>query len=287
MKLSVIIPCLNAAETIGDQLEAFANQEWDQPWELIVADNGSTDKTLEIVERYKSRLPNLRVVDASEQRGPSHARNVGAKTATGEALAFCDADDEVGTGWVAAIGEAVSKHGFVASRFEKAKLNPPHLLDIYGKAQENDIQSYGYPPYLPHAGGCGLAVKRVHYDAVGGFDNSFLYCQDTDFCWRVQLTGVKLQFAPEAVVHIRFRNGLRSIFRQTCHWGKYNAFLYKKYRPLGMPKLTCKPMCLQWLRMLKGLTGLRHREGRYECAWDIGWRIGRLYGSIKYRVLAL
>ncbi|MBF2059991.1 glycosyltransferase family 2 protein, partial [Fischerella thermalis] len=43
MKVSVIIPCLNAAETIGVQLEALANQQWSQPWEVIIADNGSTD----------------------------------------------------------------------------------------------------------------------------------------------------------------------------------------------------------------------------------------------------
>jgi glycosyltransferase involved in cell wall biosynthesis len=52
MKLSVIIPCLNGAATIATQLAALARQQWDQPWEIVVADNGSTDESAGIVERY-------------------------------------------------------------------------------------------------------------------------------------------------------------------------------------------------------------------------------------------
>jgi glycosyltransferase involved in cell wall biosynthesis len=96
MKLSVIIPCLNGAATIATQLAALARQQWDQPWEIVVADNGSTDESVGIVERYRGRLQNLRVADASARRG--RALNVGAKEATGDALVFCDVDDEVAAG---------------------------------------------------------------------------------------------------------------------------------------------------------------------------------------------
>lgn len=49
-RLSVIIPCLNAADTIGKQLEALARQEWSEPWEVVILDNGSTDETLAVAE---------------------------------------------------------------------------------------------------------------------------------------------------------------------------------------------------------------------------------------------
>ena len=124
MKLSVIIPCLNAAGTIGAQLDALAVQQWDQPWEVIVADNGSTDRSLAIVERYRYKLPNLRVVDASARRGQPCALNTGAMAAKGDALAFCDADDEVAPGWLPAMGKALSKYDFVACRVDFKKLNP-------------------------------------------------------------------------------------------------------------------------------------------------------------------
>ncbi|MFA7097562.1 MAG: glycosyltransferase, partial [Gammaproteobacteria bacterium] len=65
VKLSVIIPCLNAERTIGEQLAALAGQRWPERWEVIVADNGSTDGTLAVVRSFADRLPGLRVVDAS------------------------------------------------------------------------------------------------------------------------------------------------------------------------------------------------------------------------------
>ena len=121
MNLSVIVPCLNAADTISVQLKALAGQHWSEPWEVIVSDNGSTDNTLEIVKQYAKQSSLFHVVDASHHRGRGVARNVGARHASGEALAFCDADDEVAPGWVAAIGEALRRHDFVASRFERKK----------------------------------------------------------------------------------------------------------------------------------------------------------------------
>lgn len=80
--LSVIIPCLNAAATIDQQLEALT-QQTTTPWEVIISDTGSTDGTLDIIRRYSDRLPRLKIVDASGRRGAGHARNEGVKAATG------------------------------------------------------------------------------------------------------------------------------------------------------------------------------------------------------------
>ncbi len=79
---------------------ALANQQWSEPWEVLVVNNRCTDRSIEIVERYRERLPRLRVVDASARQGQAHALNVGARAATSDALAFCDADDVVGQGCV-------------------------------------------------------------------------------------------------------------------------------------------------------------------------------------------
>jgi glycosyltransferase involved in cell wall biosynthesis len=140
MKLSVIVPSFNAADTISGQLEALANQQWNQPWEVIVADNGSGDETVAIrkasslrliAQNYSKKILLFRVIDASDKKGGAHARNLGASVAKGEALAFCDADDEVAPGWVAAMGEALSKYDFVAGRNQHWKLNEPWLVKSY------------------------------------------------------------------------------------------------------------------------------------------------------------
>ncbi len=98
MKLSVVIPCLNAVRTLGDTLEALARQQWTQPWELVFADNGSTDGSVDLALTFKDRIPNLRVVDASLRRGQPFALNTGAHAALGESIAFTDADDQVADG---------------------------------------------------------------------------------------------------------------------------------------------------------------------------------------------
>ena len=234
IELSVIIPCYNAEDTISEQLEALAEQEWTHPWEVIVADNGSTDSTREIVERYRNHLPLLSIVDASGRRGSAHARNKAAAVAQGRALAFCDADDVVGPGWVAAMGEALKEREFVASRFDTEKLSPGPVSEIRRDLQRHDVQRLWYPPYLVHSGTCGLGVIRALYQAVGGLDESLLCLHDTDFCIRMQNAGTRLEFVRDAVVFVRPRGTLRGRFHQARAWAMENELLYKKYCPPGM-----------------------------------------------------
>lgn len=288
MKLSVIIPCFNAANTIAVQLEALTHQHWCEPWEVIIADNGSTDQTVAIVKQYQQKLPYLRIVDSSGRRGAAHARNVGAKAAASDALAFCDADDEIAPGWVAAMGEALSKHDFVACRREYNKLNEAWTLKYRMLSQLDGLQEYRYPPYLPHASGSTLGVRRSIHEAICGFDEIMLRLQDTDYCWRIQLAGTKLHFVPDALVHYRFRDTIDSLYQQGRLWGEYNVFLYKKYRPLGMPKVSWKAGVRAWVRLFKNLPHISSsKEARAKWVSDLAWCIGRLQGSIKYRILAL
>lgn len=291
MKLSVIIPCFNGADTIAIQLEALARQQWSEPWEVIVSDNGSSDGSMEIVKRYEGHVPNLRIVDASDKRGQAHAKNIGAQFAIGESLAFCDADDEVASGWVAAMGKALSKYDFVACRIDIEKLNLPWVRKNRRHAQQDGIPKYDYPPYLLHAGGSTIGVKRWLHQAIGGFDESMILLEDTDYCWRIQLKGVEFHFVPDAVMHVRLRKSLKGIYRQAYGYGEYNVKIYKRYLPLGMPKLSWKQGVLSWkafiMNFIKSIPRIHDKGDVAYWAWHFGWYIGRLKGSIKYRVFAL
>lgn len=287
MSLSVVIPCYNAASTIADQLEALADQQWSEPWEVIVSDNGSTDGSREIVERYKGRLPHLRIVDASGKRGVGHARNVGAWAARGDAVVFVDADDQVAPGWLPAIGEALSQHDLVASHFEADELNDPWQLEAHHITQRNGVQTFSYPPYLNHAGGCGLGIRRSLFEAVGGFDEEKYALEDTDLCFKAQLAGAELVFVPDAIIQIRYRENLSGAFRQAMVWGTRNVWIYKKYRPLGMPELSWKVGVHNWIRQFRRLLRIRTKRQWTRWLWQFGWLLGRVRGCIRYRVLAL
>lgn len=291
MKMSVIIPCLNAADTIARQLEALVRQQWSEPWEVIVSDNGSTDGSMNVVKRYENRLPNLRIVNASDKRGQAHARNVGATIASGESLVFCDADDEVSSGWIAEMGEALSRWDFVACCVDFKKLSPAWMTKTVVYGQTSGLQPIGELSYLPHAGGGTLGVKRAIHETVGGFDESFALCEDTDYCWRIQLKGFDLHFVPEAVVHVSIKDSIMGNYRQAVGWGEYRALLYKKHLSFGMPKRTWKEGIASWkdftLSFLKSLPHIRDKNDLVRRARRCGMKIGRLKGSIKYRVAAM
>lgn len=287
LKLSVVIPCLNAEATLGAQLEALARQSWPGEWEVIVADNGSTDHSREIVERYRGRIPGLRLVNASDRRGQAHARNMGAAAAAGDAFLFCDADDEVGAGWLAAMGRALAVNDFVACRYDQEKLNPVAVRRTHLNPQKDGLTRYDYPDFLPHAGGGGLGVRRRVHEAVGGFDETLPALEDTDYCWRIQLAGFGFHFVPEAVVHIRHRHDLGSIYRQGVSYGKHNVLIYSRYRSKGMPRLGWVPGLLRWGKLIaRTPLMVLTREGRARWLWQLGWRVGRLEGCFKYRVVA-
>ena len=287
MNLSVIIPCFNAADTITFQLEALRKQNWSEPWEVIVSDNGSTDKSVVIVKQYRERMPNLRVVDSSERRGAAHARNVGVRFANANALAFVDADDEVAPGWLAAMGEALSKHDFVVGRKEKEKLNEPWVIKSYqGEESEGIIKSL----YLPFAGSSNLGIKRSLHDAISGFDEAMQAAEDMDYCWRAQEAGTKLHYLPDALVHFRLRNTLTGMYHRAWREGMYEILVYKKHRHLGMPQI------LTWKTLVKAsiklplqlvLLQVRNKESLGKWLRHFGWRGGNFQGCIKNRYLPL
>jgi glycosyltransferase involved in cell wall biosynthesis len=279
-RLSVIIPCFNAANTIGAQLEALANQAWAEPWELIIADNGSKDDTIRVVQSYAGRLPNLRLVDASDHPGAAHARNVGARHAVAPVLAFCDADDEVGENWLAAMDRALTSHDFVACRVDVGKLNKGWVRH----SQEWGLQELWYPPYLPVAGGCGLGVKRALHEAVGGFDETLDPSgEDTDYCLKIQLRGVPLIFAEDAVMHYRTRQGTGWTFRQARTWAAGNVGLYKRYRGDRRVSKPWTTYLIQWTRVHRRLGAETRVERFFEVIGRVGWQLGLLQGSLKNR----
>ncbi|WP_416674867.1 glycosyltransferase family 2 protein [Egbenema bharatensis] len=229
MKLSVILPCFNGAKTIDVQLNALASQQWSGEWEVIVVNNGSTDHSMEIVERYRDRLPNLQIVDAYEpgkpRLGVAHSDNVGVKAATGDAFCFCESDDEVCPDWLEKMADALSCYEFVAGPLEYTRLNEPWLVAAINngrwKQSERLMDDFtGTPPYLPFAFGCNLGMRRSVYEKVGEFDTSLYAAWDTDYCWKVQLAGIQLHFIPGLVVHYRLRHELKAIYRQARSWGK-------------------------------------------------------------------
>lgn len=284
--ISVVMPVLNAEKTIAVQLDALAGQETTEPWELVVADNGCTDRTPEIVESFQGRIENLRIVNARDRRGAAHALNVGIRAAEGDRLLFCDADDEVASGWIQAMATALTRSPFVTSRHTVEELNEPWVLEARGPSRmQEGTMALPFSPHLPIGPTAGMGIQRTVNEAVGGFDETVRTTADTDYCIRVQQAGIKLEFVPEATVHYRYRSGLRSIFRQATLYALDFALLQRRYgdeRP-GFVRWLLK----HWRPLLSDLPRAYRKGVRGRLAWLLGYQLGRYRGSLRYRVRAI
>jgi GT2 family glycosyltransferase len=284
VKISIVMPCRNAAKTIEAQLNALCHQQWRGGWEVIVADNGSNDGTQELVASFYGRLPDLRLLDASAKRGAAYARNVGARQASGDALVFCDADDEVGAGWLSAMGNALGRHDFVASRMDVEKLNSPAVAAAINNVQGKELRRAYYPPFLLHAGSSGMGVKKKLHEQIGGFDESLREREDTDYCFRMQLAGVRLHFVAEATIHIRYSDKPKDLFRQARRWARYQALLYKRYGrelPLEQP---WRSYVQTWRDLIGCMPRMFMAQTRGAWMKTAGTQIGLLEGVLRYRV---
>lgn len=278
---SVVIPAFNAAGTIRDQLDALVPQMPEDGWELVVADNGSTDATVEVVRAYADRVPTLTVADASDRRGASHTRNVGAAHARGDVLVFVDADDVVAPGWFAALSARIDDAGLVGGNIDLDRLAAPD--GVVTEPSWQDLPRL--LELLPWAITANLAVHRSAFEDVGGFDTSFPRGEDVAFSWRVQLAGHRIAFAPDAVVWYRTRTDLRSLWRQQVGNGELVPHLYKAFRVHGARRDPLLRVARYYVWLLTRLPGaLVSRAARHAWIERAGIMVGRLRGSIRHRV---
>jgi glycosyltransferase involved in cell wall biosynthesis len=273
-KVTVVVPVLDQADELDQQLTAISTQDLHLPFEVIVADNGSRDGTAAVIRRWTQRDGRIRGFDASARRGAAAARNAGAAQATGEVIAFCDADDVVRPGWlagcVAALGEADVVAGGLDIGPERGRppRSPAQLC-----ASEFD--------FLPAGVGANLVVRTAAVRSVGGFDETMTAGEDIDLCWRMQLQGWRFASATDAVVRKRDRSDAASRRRQAFSYGRHDARLYRRYKQHGMRRnhrLTVKTYA--WLILNAPLALLSSRR-RAQWTRAFFLRLGRLRGSAE------
>ncbi len=194
--IAVVIATKDRAAFLERALDSLASQTLAAPFETVVADNGSSDATREIVARFAERAP-FRVeyvYEAVPNRG--RARNRAVASASAGLIAFCDDDVKAPPGWLAA---HVAAHAGGASRI----VNGPIL----------NVPSYDSEPKATAANfsraslcTCNASLPRAAFESVGGFDESFdLYgWEDSELGVRLREAGVGWRFAWDAAIwHVK------------------------------------------------------------------------------------
>lgn len=277
--LSVIIPCHNEAETLGQQLDALVQETWHGSWEIVVVDNASTDDTATVARSYADGPVPIRVVTAVDGRGVGYARNAGAATSTARSIAFCDGDDVVLPGWVSEMGYALETQALVSSRLDVSILNPAWLANSRPTPRTGLPLFAGLP--FAHGGACGM--RRAVWERLGGYDGTYEGVEDIEFGLKAHAAGIAPVRAGAATVAYRLRDDLRSVWRQGRNYGRRRPALAARAAELGLtpPRRRAGFKSLVWLAVR--VPTLVTRRGRFAWTWTLASRVGVAQGAMEFR----
>jgi glycosyltransferase involved in cell wall biosynthesis len=223
-KVSVVVCSYNGGRTLEGCLRSLSRLNYPN-FETIVIDDGSTDDTSAIANRYPVRC--IR----TENGGLSRARNLGIGESTGSIIAFIDADAFADRDWLFHIVTAMENQqaaaaggpnlspqgdGFIAQCVDHAPGNPTHVL-IDDQLAE-------------HVPGCNMAYRKDALEAIGCFDAVHRTAgDDVDVCWKLLARDRKIAFAPGAVVWHHRRPTIPAFLKQQRGYGFAEAHLRQRY----------------------------------------------------------
>lgn len=217
--VSVVVPVGAVDDLLPLQLDALAAQEVDGSWELVLSLNTDDKAQRRRLDQMVEARPAVeaRIVDSSDRRSASHARNVGARAAASPHILFCDGDDLAAPGWIAALGAALEHSAAVGGHLEEARLAIAGQEHWRPPATPGGLPTFLGHPFLVTA---NMAITREAFERVGGFDLSLIRGEDIALSWDLLDAGVELAYAPDAVVHYRHRRGLGAMMRQHYLYGR-------------------------------------------------------------------
>ncbi|MCX8035876.1 MAG: glycosyltransferase [Candidatus Sumerlaeia bacterium] len=227
--VAVVVPVLNGEAVLGRCLESLRALDYPRNrMEIIVADNGSTDRSAEIAQKLGAR------VVKQPKRGAAAARNSAVAAARTEWIAMTDADCAVHPLWL--------KHLTAAALREKCAAVGGRILSICRDPVVGEFcareavldQSAAVAGRLlpfPFIITANALFRREALEAVGGFDEDFAdaAAEDVDLGWRLSDIGVAMTFAPHALIAHRQRERAGDIHAQFYRYGLSEVRLYLKH----------------------------------------------------------
>ncbi|MFC7374933.1 MULTISPECIES: glycosyltransferase [unclassified Brachybacterium] len=258
--ISVIIPVFNGEATIDAQLDALAAQPFDLPWELLIADNGSRDRTREVVLARRARFPApLRVLDAGARKGVAHPRNAGVLAARGAAVAFCDADDVVGPNWLAGAHRGLQEHDVVGGPIRRLTepFDPDSELLGFDSVSDGEMV------------GSNIAIRRDIYLAAGGFEEAWRRYgrEDYEFGVRLRSHGARFGRDPDMLNYYRLVEDQWKFTRKIYASGRSDVDVWRRHPEvfpgrLGRGAVLRESLSLPWNLLRAGRSGGHRRMAR-------------------------
>jgi glycosyltransferase involved in cell wall biosynthesis len=243
-RAAVIIPVYNDAMGIETVLTALLNQSYPaKSYTIVVADNGSTDLTLRIVQQFQERFPNLiRLVEETTIQSSYAARNVGIRSAQGEIMAFTDADCMPQPTWIAAGVEALLERSAVTGGGRitfSYQGNRPNIYEYFDSARKLDQKSY--VEQSGFAATANFFVRKEIFERYGPFRWDLVSGGDYEFGRRLTQAGEKMIYISDAVVQHPARPTLQAILKKSIRVARGQ----KQLERLGL----LEHDCLSWRQL--------------------------------------
>jgi len=217
--ISVIIPVRNGEATMMACLNSLVSQSL-HPDEIIIVDNGSADQTVFLVKQWALVHSDCHPRIVTEmKRGPSAARNRGAKVAKGEILVFLDADCVVASDWIERISEAMDEgSGAVGGPYQGSLPAVEKYAAMSWFFKGEQPFSFSSPFISRFLLGGNMALWRRDLEKVNGFDETLHVGEDLDLSFRLKKAEVPLKYIPHlAVTHQTTSSTLKRVHRAFLH----------------------------------------------------------------------
>ena len=233
--VTIIIPAYNCESTIAKCLDSLARLRYPH-YEIIIIDDGSTDKTPQILQRYKE----IRIT-RTENSGPSRARNIGIQKALGEFIAFTDADCIIAENWL----EELLK-GFVDDTVAGVGGDQQSPADEtpFGRNVQDFMKTVGFvADYLKtnkeiiptkHNPTCNVMYRKSVLLEAGFFDENLWPGEDVEMDLKIGRLGYRLYYNPDAVVRHYRPKSAEAFSRMMKRYGWAQGWLVRKYGPFRL-----------------------------------------------------
>jgi len=205
--VSVIIPCHNEEETIGECIESLLTQTYKKV-EIIVVDDASADNTYKISSKYP-----INVIQLNKNCGPASARNIGANNANGHILVFVEGDSKYSPDYIETIIKPFSHHSVGGSicgqRIVWSDKNNTVVKyqNLRWKAKTILKKEKRYPVVG------AWAFRKEVFDKLGGYDKTLRYGEDLDLFYRMKKAGYKSEWDPGAYIYHKDPDTLTDLIR--------------------------------------------------------------------------
>ena len=181
-KISIIIPAYNEEQYIGALLKSIYDGKFLYDYEVIVVDNGSTDRTREIIKKTKAKL-----IAFPEGYSISAVRNKGVKESSSEILVFLDADIIVMDSWHNNISETVQHLYKDPNIITGSRCLAENNIDWLNRYWFTLLNTYS----APYINSGHLITTRQLFNKIGGFTEHLQTAEDYDFCMKAQKKGAQ------------------------------------------------------------------------------------------------